>query len=640
MRKLVWGLAMVGLLAGALAFSASRHSDSGGQVLAGLLGENGGEASQPAAVDTSAIIRRLYEGPELDTDGTDISPDGRYLTQTDWDTGDLAVFDLLTGQLRRVTDKGSWEESVAMAEMSVFSPDGTEIAYTWMNEEGWYEVRLIGVDGSNPRVLLGPDPERWTWPGLRDWSPDGQHLLLDLWQKWDSEELTLVSVHDGSLRVLLDLPEPRGVSGVFSPDGRYIAFSQPSRPASPEGVTPDGDVGLIPTLGGDVVPLLRGPADDHLIGWEPDGRGILFKSDRELTEGVWRLQVIDGRPAGEPELIKGDLWRLKSIGVADGRVYYGLATEGPQLYTVGIDLESARILTPPTPVEEMPEGEPLGWAWSPDGRRLAYFRSRDSKDSWVNELVIRSLPGGPARIMPMPIRVVRKISWAPDGRSLVLESLGGAREDPTWTGLYRFDLETGACSPIETAKGIISSATLTQDLKVAYYDGGGWRQEGRPEALWARDLETGEERELTRLSSRNPYRGYPVLSPDERWLARFNLPVDDPSVRAVEIISTESGEVREIHRHDYSGESPGQCGTISWSPDGKYLVYGVANPASGGCTLQRLAVGGGGPTSIGELPSFASDGGFLSPPGTRLAFKHGEWRGEIWVMEYGRGEGR
>lgn len=620
---------------GILVFTVSLTSGVGSRISLAEPSVEGARSTRSLAQDPSVVTRRLYEGPKLEPG--DISPDGRYLTQTDWDTGDLAVFDLLTGQLRRVTDKGSWEDSDAMAEMAVFSPNGEQIAYTWMNEEGWYEVRLIGVDGSDSRVLLEPDPERWTWPGLLDWSPDGRHLLLDLANKWDSEELALASVRDGTLQVLFDeLPERRGaMSAAFSPDGRYVAFEQPSRPISRENTIPDGDIGLISVLGGGAVPLLTGPANDRLIGWEPDGRSILFASDRDLTEGVWRIQVVDGKAIGEPELVKADLWHFESIGVAEGRVYYGLVTEGPQLYTVGIDLEQARILTPPTPVEESPDWEPVGWAWAPDGRRLAYTRTRSS---WVNELVIRSLPGDPERVMPLPIRGVRTLSWAPDGRSLVLESLGGSWEDPAWTGLYRVDLETGACTPMETGRHIISSATLSRNLESAFYDGGGWRSpdpEGHDDALWARSLETGEEREVTRLPARAPYRGYPALSPDERWVARFNLPADDPDVRAVEIVSTESGEVREIYRSAFSLENPEQCGTLSWSPDGKYLVYGVANPVSGGCTLQRLSVDGGNPTPMGDLPSFTSYGGLMDPLGSRLAFKHGEFRGEIWVLEYG-----
>jgi Tol biopolymer transport system component len=635
MRRLVWGVATVGMTLAALAFTVTRRPDSGAQVLSSLLGVDGGGAGQTAAEDTSVITRRLYEGPERDTWGTDLSPDGRYLTQTDWDTGDLAVFDLLTGGLRRVTNKGTWEDSSAYAEMSVYSPDGSEIAYLWFREDLQYEIRVIGADGSDPHVVLPPDPVRWDWPGLMDWSPDGEYLLLSLYHGL-AMQLALASVRDGSLRVLLEPPFGMAIDfAAFSPDGRSIAFDQYSTPASGEDMTPDFDVNLIPVGGGEPVPLLRGPARDELLGWEPDGQSIMFKSDRGLTEGVWRLPVINGRAAGEPELIKGDLWRLQRIGMAAGKVYYGLRTDLPQLYTAGVDIPNGRIVSPPTPVEEAPERLVVAPAWSPDGRQLAYARGRTPMaNSNVRELVIRSLPGGPPRIIPLPLRVAQRVWWASDGRSLILGSPSESWDHPGWRGLFRLDLETGGCSPMETARDVPWWAALTRDLKTAYYDGRNVlrfaQREGEPDALMARDLETGEEREVVRLDSRGPGTGFPVLSPDEKWIARVNFPSDSRDAWSIDVVSTESGEVREVVR--YSPPTR-RCGGLNWSPDGRYLVFATGKAGAESCTLQRVPVAGGEPTRIGQLPSFHQSWERLNPAGTRLAFIHGAWRGEIWVME-------
>ena len=51
-----------------------------------------------------------------DVDGAAISPDGRFLTYTDWSTGDLALQDLKTGEKRHLTNKGSWEKSSEFAQ--------------------------------------------------------------------------------------------------------------------------------------------------------------------------------------------------------------------------------------------------------------------------------------------------------------------------------------------------------------------------------------------------------------------------------------------------------------------------------------------------------------------------------------------
>ena len=56
------------------------------------------------------------------------------ISYIDWDTGDLAIFEIASGEKHRLTDKGSWEESVEFAESSRWSPDSKQIVYTWFNE--------------------------------------------------------------------------------------------------------------------------------------------------------------------------------------------------------------------------------------------------------------------------------------------------------------------------------------------------------------------------------------------------------------------------------------------------------------------------------------------------------------------------
>jgi beta-lactamase regulating signal transducer with metallopeptidase domain len=53
-----------------------------------------------------------------------VSPDGKYISFVDWDTGDLAVREVATGQEKRLTDKGPWTQSGALAFDSRWSPDG------------------------------------------------------------------------------------------------------------------------------------------------------------------------------------------------------------------------------------------------------------------------------------------------------------------------------------------------------------------------------------------------------------------------------------------------------------------------------------------------------------------------------------
>ena len=97
------------------------------------LHESNGAATVSARVEPKAPARRLWAGPEVDLSGGP-SPDGRMFSFVDWSTGDLGVRNLMTGQNRRITNKGPWEASEDFATESVFSPDGKRIAWSEMRK--------------------------------------------------------------------------------------------------------------------------------------------------------------------------------------------------------------------------------------------------------------------------------------------------------------------------------------------------------------------------------------------------------------------------------------------------------------------------------------------------------------------------
>ena len=114
-----------------------------------------------------------------DVDGGAISSDGRFLSYTDWSTGDLVLQDLKTGEKRHLTNKGSWEQSSEFAEWEqAISPDGKQVAYAWHIERDLCDLRIIGLDGSEPRIIYRN--EEIACIQVQDWSPDGQHILATL----------------------------------------------------------------------------------------------------------------------------------------------------------------------------------------------------------------------------------------------------------------------------------------------------------------------------------------------------------------------------------------------------------------------------------------------------------------------------
>lgn len=161
-----------------------------------------------------------------------VSPDGMYFAEmaTGMALGNLSIRDVATGEARNLTSAQLPQAVLA----AVFSPDGERIGYAWQNEEGYVDIRVVEVNGSESRVLYRDPNVRYTVP--KAWSPDGQHLLVVQLRADSSGHVGLVSVVDGSYRELLSTPvKPRlqlpsspvwGESPgtmAFSPNGRFIA---------------------------------------------------------------------------------------------------------------------------------------------------------------------------------------------------------------------------------------------------------------------------------------------------------------------------------------------------------------------------------------------------------------------------------
>ncbi len=199
------------------------------------------------------IIRKVWAGTEVNTSGGP-SPDGKYFSFTDMTTGDLAIREIATGKKRRITNKGSLDKSVEFAEASIWSPDGKRLAYGWYNKDNFIDLRVIGLDNSQPRILYQGKDEM-VFPA--DWSPDEKYILAYLVRVYDNtSKIGLISVEDGSLRVFETFKHwPRKM--VFSPDGSYIVLDQPQQEDSSE-----LDIFLLSIDGKRETPVVKHPAND------------------------------------------------------------------------------------------------------------------------------------------------------------------------------------------------------------------------------------------------------------------------------------------------------------------------------------------------------------------------------------------
>ncbi|MCI0479943.1 hypothetical protein L0Y59_05355, partial [Candidatus Uhrbacteria bacterium] len=341
------------------------------------------------------------------------------------------VRDLGTGQTRRLTNKppGSLEFFAASAEPS---PDGTQVVYSWYNANDFVDLRIVGFDGSNARVLFAdPALKGEVYPVA--WSPDGGTILATHYAKDGATRILTVSVLDGSVR-FLNVKGRKPSRLRFSPDGRYIAYDF--------GESGTLDIAVLAADGTRETPVVQHSGNDVLFDWTPDGKRLLFGSDRSGTMGAWWIEVADGQPAGTPELIKPDLGHVRPVGFTrDGSFYYRVSTALSDVYIAEIDVGTGRVLAPPIPASDRYVGFNERPAWSPDGRELLFLSARGPGYYGAKAICIRRTDSGDVREIASELKNIVGIHWFPDGRSLLAAARGAGGGRPT---VFRVDVGSGA----------------------------------------------------------------------------------------------------------------------------------------------------------------------------------------------------
>jgi Tol biopolymer transport system component len=549
--------------------------------------------------------------PTSDTSGAP-SPDGRYLSFTNWNYGNLAVRDLATGECRDITDEGTWDGDNQEAGDSIWSPDGKKIAYAWRNEGHW-ELRIVGLDGSKPRILYRYK-ERTGHIKPCTWSQDGKNILTMFHKRLGPDqpkrEIALVSVADGSVRVLKSF-ERFGLGGCMSlsPDGRCVAY------ANLVGERGNWDIFLLSTDGsGKEVVLVEHPATDGHPVWTPDGKAVVFCSDRSGSFDLWLVQVTDGKSVGEPQLVKKGTGLISPMGFTrKGALYYGFRGGSRDVYVVSVDQTTGKLLSGPAKAIKSFEGFNGPAAWSPDGKSLAYVSRRPRPASAIprHTLVIRDMESGQEREL-YPKVGLQGLHWSPDGRSILLG----------WNGQRRIDVQTGDVTrlvqldPADNAK--IHATDWSPDGNAVFY---ALRKAGNS-VIMRYDLETGKEKEVADPDGWEAWNGLAV-SPDGRRIALVGG-------KTIMVMPATGGELRILHRQDDREieEEVGMWGS-TWTADGRYLLFKKRREPM--TELWRISAEGGEPQKLLAMKSLGAVS--VHPDGRRIAFSCDVWSWQVWAID-------
>lgn len=555
-------------------------------------------------------LKQVWSGPKVDVYGS-VSLDGRYLSFVDWaNHGNLGLHDLVTGDDRLIATGGE-------SEFSSISRDGKMVAYAWYKPDvRRYEIRLGSLSGdAKPRILY--DNEEVLEIAPYDWSPDGKWIAATLWRKDRTAQLGLISAHDGSLRVLKSINWSGPTRMFFSPDGRFLAYDVLAGDAADQ-----RDVFVLAADGSREMAAVSSPNQDIVMGWSPDGRYLLFSSDRTGSMGLWAVPMHDGRPQGQPELLKANIGIFESsMGVtASGTLYFGRTGRSRNIEIVPVDWTSGKLSGPAANPVQRFVGSNSFPSWSANGKYLSCISMRDP--SGANKILVTvAADTGQVLREVRPKMNLATAEMAADGRSFTAQG----RDLKGRQGIFRVDAASGEVTPLviaeETPAGEVVFPVGSADEMSVFFVKLSRDPQGRrgPFALFEKDLASGSERQIARGEN---LVSQIRLSPDRQWIAASTA---DPATKTARVllIPVRGGEPRELLR----AGAPAQFRLPGWTPDGRSVVVwksltGDWQKAKTASEVWRVPIEGREPHRLElDLASLPAANGFqFSPDGRYIAY--------------------
>ena len=536
-----------------------------------------------------------------------VSADGRYAPYGEWEAKGIGIHDFLTGTDRIL---GTGE----VGELIVISPDNGQIVYqSFDGNLKRYVLRLLSLQSADqkPRNLMRGGPPNYIEP--LGWTPDSKEVLVSQQAADGIWQIAMISVADGSVRVLKSLKWGKPGAGI-SPDGRFIVYSTPA-----EG-QPNQDIFVLATDGSRETAVVQHPANDYGMIWSSDGSKVLFISDRTGAPSLWGVPVEEGKPAGPAEMVK-DNFGASLLGMGRNGILYYYASGEIRNNVYRADLNAdGKVSKSPVIVTDSFVNTNRGGHISPDGQSIAYYSYRPKAT-----LVVKSLKTGAERVVPTSMGIVSPASigplWFSDSRSVLVRARENDRPGETY---YRVDVATGRAEDI--SRGIAGRLFKpAHSGNVVYYRGEDGK--GNLESLVRHDLDSG--RSIKFLPTRSPFTF--SESPDGKQVAYISS--DGLETRWISIVPATGGEPREVFRSSCGSVCTGdRQNTLEWSPDGKYLLFVLA-PLGQPSTIWRIPAAGGEAERIGITMNGDIKMPLMHPDGKSIFFTAAEGDTEVWALE-------
>ncbi|GIU44867.1 amidohydrolase family protein [Shewanella algidipiscicola] len=352
------------------------------------------QVNVPANAPLQQIKIDVSEGTWMNVS---VSPDGQTI-----------VFDLL-GDIYQIPIEGgeakALAKGIAWQMQPVYSPDGKSIAFT-SDEDGGDNIWIMDADGNNPRPVT---KETFRLLNSPAWSPDSQYLIARKHftgsRSLGAGEVWLYHVAGGDGVKLTERPNEQKDLGepAYSPDGRYVYFSQDATP------------------------------------------GKTFHYSKDSVKGIYKIKRYDTQTGGIEVLIEGTGGAIRPTPSPDGSKLAFIKRDGFQSSLYLLDLKSGKKTKL---YDKLDRDMQETWAihgvyptisWTADNEELVFWAGGKINRLKVADKQVKQIPFSvktELAIQPsvrfkqdidkdiFDVKMLRMAQVSPDGKKVVYEALG------------------------------------------------------------------------------------------------------------------------------------------------------------------------------------------------------------------------
>jgi serine/threonine-protein kinase len=572
--------------------------------IAGVVFMRGGGGGDDIVIGAA---RQVTLDPGLEVDPV-ISPDGEMIAYAAGPPTHMQIFvrQIGGGRVIQLTS-----DSTLNHRLPRWSDDGREIAYQRSDSV----IAVVGALGGPARPLLRMEPDD-AGPGGSlfqsimlgyDWPVKGDRIVYTL--GWPGR-MYVQDLATGARVAITERGEAFGPA--VSPDGEWVAYVVQNpifvfggAEFANEAIS---SIGISPMTGGPPVAITDGTALDVSPQWLPDGRSLLWVSNRDGARDIYRVRLSRSmEPVGAPERL-----------------------------TTGLDVHTFTV--------------------TPDGRRLAYTSLASSSNVWSVDIPTNP-PGSVRDAVPLTRgnQIVEGMDVSRDGRTLVFDSDRGGNYDIYTVAVGDWEPLRLTSDPAPDfyprfspdGRSIVyhSMRTGNRDLFTMASDGTGTRQltfgpEEDMDADWAPDgkalvVETFSGRSQAGLVvmplGGESRRSLEVVGAYPRWSARGDLIVFTSPDEGLRVVSATggAGSARTVVPSPGTEFGPQLA---AWHPDGRTIYYLASTPAG---WAAWSVIEGEEPQRILEFddPSRQPTRYGFTTDGRKLYMTLGSHESDVWVLD-------